>query len=112
MVHREAGQSLIDFTDDVGVPETLLTVGAGEFNGQNTDFVKHDGRMRMQLHNLVQVRHSNNHAAEREIGLLAKCWKSQMTKKVISKYLWDFGLVYEAELLSRISRGKGKQNGY
>ena len=53
----------------------------------------------MQLHNLGQVMHINNHAVEREIGLLAKCWKSQMTKKVISKYLWDFGLVYEAELL-------------
>ena len=35
-----------------------------------------------------------------------------MTKKVIPNLLWDFGLVYKAELLSRISRGKGKRTGY
>ena len=35
-----------------------------------------------------------------------------MTKKVIPNLLWDFGLVYKAELLSRIPIGKDKQNGY
>ena len=35
-----------------------------------------------------------------------------MTKKVIPKYLWDFGLVYKAELLSRIRIGKDKHTGY
>ena len=35
-----------------------------------------------------------------------------MTKKVIPKWLWDFGLVYEAELQSIMSRGEGKRSGY
>ena len=35
-----------------------------------------------------------------------------MTKKVIPKRLWGFGIVYEVELLSRISRVKGKWTGY
>ena len=35
-----------------------------------------------------------------------------MKKKVIPKRLWYFGLVYKAEPLSRISRGKGKWTGY
>ena len=39
---REAGQSLTDFTDNIGVPETLLTDVAGGFTGYNTEFVKHD----------------------------------------------------------------------
>ena len=30
-----------------------------------------------------------------------------MTKEVITKRLWGLGLVYEAEVLSRISRGEG-----
>ena len=47
----ESGQSLIDFTGDVGVPETLLTDVAGEFTGQNTEFVKHSRRIHMQLQN-------------------------------------------------------------
>jgi hypothetical protein len=38
--HMDAAKSLIDFTDDVGIPEDLITYGAGEFTGKNTEFVK------------------------------------------------------------------------
>lgn len=41
--------------------------------------------------------------AEHKIGFLAKQWKVRMTKKkVLPKWLWDFGLVYGSELLSRM----------
>jgi hypothetical protein len=30
---KDAGKSLIDFTDDVGIPEWLITDGATEFTG-------------------------------------------------------------------------------
>ena len=46
---REAGQSQIDFTDDVGLHETLLTDGSGELTCRNTEFVKHASHMHMQL---------------------------------------------------------------
>ena len=36
----ESGQSLVDFTEDVGIPEHLVTDGAGEFTGRATEFVK------------------------------------------------------------------------
>ena len=72
---RESGQSLTEFTENVGISETLLTNGAGEFTGQNTYFVKHTKRMRIQLHNLEQGRHNQNHAAECEIGFLANRWR-------------------------------------
>ena len=35
-----------------------------------------------------------------------------MTKKQVPKRLWDFGLVYESELLTRISRGQNERTGY
>jgi hypothetical protein len=35
-----------------------------------------------------------------------------MTKKQVPKRLWDFGLVYESELLARMSRGQDGRNGY
>jgi hypothetical protein len=38
--HKEAAESLIDFTDDVGIPEMLMTDGATEFTGRHTDFIK------------------------------------------------------------------------
>jgi hypothetical protein len=33
----DAGKSLVDFTDDVGIPERLVTDGATEFTGRHTD---------------------------------------------------------------------------
>ena len=38
--HKDAGKSLVDFTDDVGIPEHLITNGVTEFTGCNTEFVK------------------------------------------------------------------------
>ena len=35
-----------------------------------------------------------------------------MTKKKVPKRLWDFGLIYEAELLSRMARGDDRRTGY
>ena len=33
-------------------------------------------------------------------------------QKKVPKRLWDFGLIYESELLSRMARGCNKQSGY
>ena len=96
----DAGKSLVDFTDDVGIPERVITDGAGEFTGKNTEFVKEARRMRILLHTTEQGRKNQNHAAEREIGTLVKRWRLRMLKKNVPKRVWDFGLVYEAEILS------------
>ena len=37
---KDAGKSLVDFTDDVGIPERLITDYATEFTGRHTEFVK------------------------------------------------------------------------
>ena len=108
----DAGKSLIEFTDDVGIPENLVTDGAGEFTGKNTEFVKEARRMRIKLFTTEQGRKNQNHAAEREIGFVAKRWKLRMSKKNVPKRLWDFGLIYEAELLSRMARGGDRRAGY
>ena len=56
----DAGKTLIDFTDDVGIPEELITDGAGEFTGKNTEFVKEARRMRIKLHIAEQGRKNQN----------------------------------------------------
>ena len=66
----------------------------------------------MQLQNMEQDKHNQNHAAEHDIGFLSKCWRTRMTKKGITKQLWGFGLVYEAKLLSILSRDKERWIGY
>ena len=70
----DSGKSLIDFTDDVGIPEDLVTDLAGEFTGKNTEFIKEARRMRIRLHNTESGRHNQN-AAEREIMNLGKRWR-------------------------------------
>ena len=42
---------------------------------------------------------------------MKKRWKRRMIQKRVPKRLWDYGLVYEAEILSLISRGHGKRPG-
>ena len=96
----DAGQSLVDFTDDVGIPDLLVMDGAGEFTGKGKQFMKEVCRMRIQLHTSKQVWKNQNHAGERDIGFIAKQWKIQMQKKRVPKRLWDFGLVVESEILT------------
>jgi hypothetical protein len=71
----DAGESLIDFTDDVGIPEMLMMDGAGKFTSRYTDFHKHVQRMQMKLYTLEQGRKNQNHTAECKIGFLARHWK-------------------------------------
>ena len=63
-VQYDAGQSLVDLTDNVGIPERLVTDVAGEFTGKVNKFVKEALRMQIQLHTSKQGRKNQNHAAE------------------------------------------------
>jgi hypothetical protein len=65
--------------------------------------------MQIKLHTTKQGRSNQNQAAEREIGTLARRWKLRMAKKNVPKRLWDFGLVYEGELLTRMARGSDRR---
>ena len=69
---KDAGKSLIDFTDDVGILKWLIMDGAAEFTGRHTEFVKEARRMRIMLQTTEQGCKNQNHAAKREIGFLAK----------------------------------------
>lgn len=108
---REAGQSLITFTDDVGIPERLVMDQAGEFTGKNKDFQKESRKMRIQLHFTEEGRKNQNMHAENEIRLLSQRWRLRMTKKKVYKRLWDFGVIYEGELLTRMARGRSRRTG-
>jgi hypothetical protein len=87
---KDAGKSLINFMDDVGIPERLVTDGATKSTGRHTEFAKEaPRRMRIMLHTTEQGRKNQNHAAEREIRFLAKRWKLRMAKQKVPKRLWD-----------------------
>jgi hypothetical protein len=48
---------------------------------------------------------------ERVIGELRRKWRGRMAPRGIPARLWDYGLVYEAELMSRTARGPDSRPG-
>jgi hypothetical protein len=61
---KEAGKSLVYFTDDVGIPERLVTDGATEFTGRHTEFVKE--ARRIVTYNRTRTQESKSCGRERE----------------------------------------------
>ena len=108
----DVGQTLSDFCADVGIPEQLTADLAGEQSGMGTDFLATVRQLRIDMHWTEKGRKNQNHHAEREIGILKERWKQRMTQKAVPKRLWDYGIVYESEILSRISRGHNGRTGY
>jgi hypothetical protein len=51
----KCANSLIDVTDDVGIPDELVTDGAGEFTGRHTELVQ-NCCYNSYLHKMHQVR--------------------------------------------------------
>lgn len=96
---------------DVGIPENLTCDLAGESSGPNTEFMKQIRDLRIRIHWSEKGRSNQNHKAEREIGILKSKWRKRMVDRNIPTRLWDYGLVYEAEILSRLSRGPDGRTG-
>jgi hypothetical protein len=68
--------------------------------------------MQIKLHTAEQGRKNQNHMVESEIGFLLKRLKLQIQKKNVHSWLWDYGLVYEGEWLTRMSHGDDGWSGY
>ena len=97
----KVGQALTEFTDDVGIPDSLMTDGAPEIIGPGTEFMKEVNRLKIRMRRSEVGRSNQNHAAEREIGELKKRWRNRMLKKKVPTRLWDYGLMYESNILNR-----------
>jgi hypothetical protein len=108
----EVAKSLIEFTNDVGIPDELIIDGATEFTGKHTEFVKQCCQIQIRTRWTKSGRRNENYASEDKIGILSHRWRQQMTKKNVPKSLLDFELVYEWEILSRMARRNDRRTGY
>ena len=72
------GQLLTNFSDDIGIPDTLTTDGAAEAVGPKTEFMKEVNPLKVRLHGTEAGRSNQNFAAKREIGELKKRWRNRM----------------------------------
>jgi hypothetical protein len=105
-----AGRALTEFAEDVGVPLQIVADGAAELSGGNTEFMQEIRRLHILL------RHTEPHTprqnfAERIIGELKRKWRQRMAMRTIPSRLWDYGLIYESEIMSRMARGTERRTG-
>jgi hypothetical protein len=79
-------QALTEFTDDFGVPDTLLSDGDAEVTGQHTDVMKEVNRLKIRLRRSETGWSNQNYAgagAGREIGKVKKRWRNRMLESKV-----------------------------
>ena len=60
------GITLTEFSDDVGIPDSLTSDGAMEVVGPKTEFMKEVNRLKVRLKRAEVGRSNQNYAAERD----------------------------------------------
>jgi hypothetical protein len=101
---------LQEFSDDVGIPETLVCDFASEQTGKNTEVMKIIRRSNIKLQIAEKGRGiTQNHRAETEIREIKTKWKTRMRSNQVPARLWDYALVCISEIQSILARGVDKR---
>ena len=96
---KEAAASLHHLAEDVGIPAELVSDSAPLLVGPQSDFVKQANFLRTKLRSSEP--HTQRHNEDEETTrILKRRWKNRMSMNNIPIRLWDFGLAYEAQILS------------
>ena len=104
--------ALNTFFDDVGVPAELTCDLASEQTGKNTDVMKLIRRLNIKLRPVEKGRGiTQNSKAETEIREIKTKRKARMREAQIPSRLWDYALVYIAEVQSLLARGPLQRSG-
>jgi hypothetical protein len=99
-----------NFVDDIGVPNVMVTDGDRSEMGPKSKM----RQLANQLHTQMRVTEPyspwqnlvNNHIRE-----LEKRWQNTVRTKKVHRRLWDYGLVWECEIMNRIARGTDERPG-
>jgi hypothetical protein len=97
-------QTLREFVDDVGIPNILICDLATEQVGTHTPMMKEIRQLCIKLHSAEKGQSIQNHRAELEIREVKRQWKARMVEQKVPSRLWDYGIVYVAEILSITAR--------
>jgi hypothetical protein len=104
--------ALTEFIDDIGVPDTLVCDLATEQTGKNSEVMKLIRRFNIKMRMAEKGRGTTqNHRAETEIREVKTKWKTRMRSSQVPPRLWDYGLVYIAEIQSLLARGIDQRPG-
>ena len=92
-----ASEVLRKLARDVGIPNTLVTDGAGEQDGDNTEFQIAVKDLRIGYRGTKLYIPWQNRV-EDLVKVTKGKWKRRAIKKKIPRKFWDFGLIWEAEI--------------
>lgn len=108
---QDAGEAFREFTEDVGAPNEIVVDQAKEQVAPGSLFRKIANWVRSKL--LMTEKGSGwQNRAEATIGLLKKRWRQRIVKNNVPTRLWDYALIYDAEILSRTVTKHGERTGY
>jgi hypothetical protein len=101
------------FFDDVGVLAVLICdLASAEQTGKNTDMMELARRLNIKLHSAKNGRGvTQRRKAEIGIREIKTKWKVCMWEAQILSQLWDYGLVYIAEVQSLLACGPLQRSG-
>ena len=97
---RLLGSTLTTLAEDVGVPTQLITDNASAMVGAQTQFQEAVRRLRIKFQT-IEPHTSRQNKAERVIGELRRRWRDKRRKKNIPRRLWDYALIWCAQIMSR-----------
>ena len=107
---KDAGTALRTFIQDFGIPRVLAYDGAKEQVGPGTEFQKSLRAYHIKDHT-SEPDTPNQNRAEAAIRELKRRWKQRIMKRRVPKRLWDFGITWEGEILSRLCRHNNDYTG-
>jgi len=95
----EAGSQLLNLIQQVGVPNELHRDGAPEMGG-NSEFMKICREYRIKS-TFTEPYSPWQNKCENTIGVLSKKVKARRDRRRIPKCVWDYHIVWEAQIYSR-----------
>eukprot|EP00957_Ditylum_brightwellii_P026012 1966710-Ditylum_brightwellii.AAC.1 len=91
-VGSKAGQTLTDFTNDVGILPDLCADLAAELTGWHTEFQKEVRHLKTKMTFSEAERNNQIHKVDLEMRKLKHKWHRMMVQKRVPKYAWDYVL--------------------
>ena len=94
----------------LAVPREMITDNAMAMTGPETEFAKQAQFLRIKMKS-IEPYHRRQHKGEQIIGELCRCWCDKRRKKNMPCQLWDYALVWCAEIFSRTYNHKTERTG-
>ena len=98
-----AGEAMVSFGHEVGIPDTLVYDGASEQCGRKTEFNKWVRKHQINTRN-TEPHSSWQNKAENGIRMMRSKWRSIRRTTRCSPRLWDFGFIHLARLMNKTWR--------